>query len=106
MKNVRAIVRKFARQLRCEFAGEIERNPNSFSKHVVRLLKAALPLKHGRPQSEAVSVATEMRVRGRNWRTIYAACISDSLAADSRQLAQLRLRSAVRKRRRRLSHRS
>ena len=98
--NLSALVRKFAGLLRRRFAVEIEHNPRLFRKRLLRLLTTALPARHGRPRIEAVSRATEMRAQGKDWRAVYVACIPTTVAGDSRQVAQSRLRSAVRARRR------
>ena len=100
--NLSTLVRKFARLLRRRFAIEIEHNPRLFRERVLRLLTSALPARHGRPRIETVSRATEMRAQGKDWRAVYVACIPTTVAGDARQVAQSRLRSAVRARRRRL----
>ena len=96
-----ALVRSFALQLTVDFGLEIEQEPRAFRKRVLRLLGAALPVKNGRPQLETVKRAVQMRGQGSSWRAIYTVCIPHTIAGDSRQLAQSRLRSAVRARRRR-----
>lgn len=102
-KSLRRAVRNFARQLRADFPAEIERDPRGFRTRVLRLLRAALPVKSGRPRSEPVTRAAEMRAQGKSWRAIYAACIPLHVIGDSRILAQSRLRSAFRARRRRMN---
>jgi len=93
-------VRRFILQLRSEFGAEIERDPRGFRIRVIRLLTTALPLKNGRPRLENVTRAHEKWRQGKNWREIYTVCIPPGLSGDSLVLAQSRLRSAVRARRR------
>jgi hypothetical protein len=93
-------IRRFARDLRTEFAGEIARDARAFRKRVLHLFRTALPVDRGRPRLMAVTRATEMRAQGKCWRAIYAVCIAPDLRGDSRILAQSRLRGAVRARRR------
>jgi hypothetical protein len=99
------IVRKFVEELRTHFRSEIEHDPRLFKGKVLRMLKASLPPGPGRPRAELVSLAAKMRAQGKSWCAIYAECVSTTLAGDSRQVAQSRLRSAVRSRRRRLNNR-
>ncbi len=68
-------VRKFAACLRCDFAEEIARDPGAFKKQVVRLLRHELPPARGRPLSEPVTCATEMRAKAQPWLAIYRQCI-------------------------------
>jgi hypothetical protein len=96
-----ALVWSFALQLTVDFGLEIEHELRAFRKRVLRLLGVALPVKNGRPQLETVTRAVEMRAQGSSWRAIYTVCVPHTVAGDSRQLAQSRLRSAVRARRRR-----
>jgi len=100
VSDLRAVVRKFAARLRREFVSEIERDPRRFKQRVVGLLKAALPPGPGRPCDEMVGHAIKMHAAGKSWPEVYAACIPsiDSLDSDSRQLAQSRLRAAMRAR--------
>lgn len=98
--DLRAITREFAARLRVEFASEIEQEAGAFKRRVVRLLKAELPPGPGRPYAEVVTRAMQMRMQGKSWREIYANCLPEKIAGpDSLQLAQSRLRSAVRARR-------
>lgn len=53
-RDLRARIRKFGRRLRCDFAPEIQRDPRGFRQHVLRFLKAELPLRSGRPTTETV----------------------------------------------------
>jgi len=94
-------IRKFARQLRAEFAGEIERDLRAFRTHVVRFLRAELPLRRGRPCDAAITRAVEMRRTREPWHSIYLVCVPFFQRLDpyARHLAQTRLRSAVRSRR-------
>jgi hypothetical protein len=101
-RELASVVERFARELRGKFPDEIESAPRAFKRRVIRSLRAALPPGPGRPCAAAVSLAVQMRAQGSSWSVIYAMCIPSTLARDSRQLAQLRLRSAVRARRRRL----
>jgi hypothetical protein len=92
-------VRRFASQLCAHFREEIEREPRAFKLRAIRLLKSALPPGPGRPCVAIVSQATEMRARGQSWQQIYAVCLGSCVEPHFRQLAQSRLRSAVRARR-------
>ena len=102
---LRETIREFAKYLQYSFAEEIEYDPSLFRKRVIHLLKTALPSPHGRPRLKIVSIAADMRAQGKSWLAVYTACIPALLAGDSRQLAQSRLRSAVRARRRRFNQR-
>jgi hypothetical protein len=95
------MIREFVKQVRHEFGYEMQHDSRGFRKRMLRLLRSALPVTHGRPRLEAVSRAAEMQAQGNSWRAIYAVCIPEAITADSRQLAQSRLRSAVRSRRQR-----
>jgi hypothetical protein len=97
--NLATTIENFARRLRREFSVEIQRNPRAFKYEAVRILKAALPPKPGRPCSEVVTRASQMRAHGKSWKEIYAACLLQIAAPDSRQAQQFRLRCAVRSRR-------
>ena len=100
MNDLRATVRKFAARLREQFESEIERDTRGFKCRVVTLLKESLPPGPGRPCTEIVTRATSMRAQGRSWQEIYAGCLLHvEGGSDSRQIAQSRLRSAVRARR-------
>jgi len=92
VKNLQSKTREFAALLRAEFASEIERDPRGFKRSVLGFLKAALPPGPGRPRTEPVTHATEMRAHGKPWQQIYAQCIPASLTDDSRQVAERRLR--------------
>jgi hypothetical protein len=96
--DLHATIRKFSRRLRHEFASEIERDARGFKERAVRLLKASLPPRPGRPSTEVVTRAAEMKAQGKGWAEIYAACLSPIAAPDSRQVQQSRLRCAVRSR--------
>jgi hypothetical protein len=93
------MVLDFAARLRSEFTAEIGRDARGFKRHVVRLLAAALSPGPGRPRSKVVTLAIELRAQGKPWQVIYSQCISSSIAGDSRQVEQSRLRCAVRSRR-------
>ena len=100
LKELSTIVREFAHRLRLEFAPDIERDAGEFKRRVIRLLKADLPPGPGRPRTEIVTRAAEMRTQGKTWQQVYAECLSHVVgSSDSRQLAQSRLRCAVRSRR-------
>lgn len=99
VSDLRATMREFTAKLRREFAADIERDAVGFRRDAVYLLSAALSPGPGRQLSKAVTLASELRAQGKSWQVIYAQCIPASLVDDSRQLAQSRLRSAVRSRR-------
>jgi hypothetical protein len=99
VSDLHATIQKFSRRLRHEFATEIERDARGFKDRAVRLLKASLPPRPGRPSTEAVTHATEMKALGKGWAEIYAACLPSNASPDSRQVQQSRLRCAVRFRR-------
>jgi hypothetical protein len=93
------MVQEFGGLLRREFATEIERDARGFKRDAVCLLRTALSGAPGRPRSEAVTLAIELRAQGKPWQVIYSQCIPSSLVDEARQVAQSRLRSAVRERR-------
>lgn len=99
--NLERRVRKFAACLKCDFAEAVACDPAAFKKQVVRLLRRELPPGPGRPLSEAVTRATEMRTQVQPWSSIYRQCIPGlgELGPGDRSLAMLRLRTAVRARR-------
>ena len=97
--NLERTVQDFAVKLCSQFGSEIERDASGFKRQVVSLLGAALPPGPGRPRSEAITRAIDLLAQGKSWQQIYAACLPQNLVGDSRQLAQSRLRCAVRSRR-------
>jgi hypothetical protein len=99
LPDLERTVNNFADRLRSEFCAEIRRDVRGFKRRVVRLLAAALSPGPGRPRNDAVTLALELRSQGRSWQAIYARCIPPTLADDSRQVAESRLRCAVRSRR-------
>ena len=99
LRDLRTVVQEFGDLLRREFATEIEHDASRFKRDAVCFLRAALSPGPGRPRSEAVTLAIELRTQGKSWQAAYAQCIPSSLVDDPRQLAQSRLRSAVRARR-------
>jgi hypothetical protein len=99
LKDLPTRVRVFAHCLRIDFASDIERNAGEFKRRVIRLFKAELHPKPGRPRTEHVTRASEMRRQGKTWQQVYAECLRHVIGtSDSRQLAQYRLRCAVRSR--------
>lgn len=99
VRDLRTAVQEFGGLLRREFATEIERDARGFKRDAVCLLRAALSPGPGRPRSKAVTLAIQLRAQGKPWQAIYAQCIPASLVDDARQVAQSRLRCAVRSRR-------
>jgi hypothetical protein len=99
LPDLERIVQNFAARLRSEFCTEIGDDERGFKRRAVRLLGAALSPGPGRPRSEAVTLAIELLAQGKPWQAIYAQCIPLSVVDDSRQIAQSRLRDAVRSRR-------
>jgi hypothetical protein len=98
VRDLGALVQEFGDLLRREFAANIERDARGFKRDALCLLRAALSPGPGRPRSEAVTLAIELRAQGKPWQAIYSQCIPSALVDDARQLAQSRLRSAVRSR--------
>jgi hypothetical protein len=94
-------IRNFAARLKKHYSDEITRDPRGFKHRAVHWLKRCLPPGPGRPCDRTITLALEMRRRGREWREIYPRCIErrETLDSASRQLAQLRLRDACRSRR-------
>jgi hypothetical protein len=105
-KNLRSTVRKFGRCLCHDFDKEIERDPSRFKQRVLALLQAELPPSPGRPRSKHITLAAAMHEKGESWRKVYSACVPKVLNGDSRQVAQTRLRAAVRARVRRCRRRT
>src|SRR5437879_3121885 len=101
MSDLRRTIENFARQLRSKFRAQIERDTGQFKRNVVAMLRRSLPASPGRPRAEEVTRAALMREQGKSWQVVYSACLPLVAAPDARQLAQSRLRSAVRARRRR-----
>ncbi len=98
--NLERIVRDFAERIRSNFSEEIEQDARGFKRRVLGFLKAELPPGPGRPRTEAVTHATGMLAQGKTWQQIYAECLRRIIGgSDSRQLAEYRLRCAVRSRR-------
>lgn len=104
MKNLRSTVRKIVNELRRDFAADLERDASRFKRRVIALLQAELPPRPGRPRLKHVCLAVAMRERRESWRGVYAACVPQELHGDSRQLAEVRLRAAVRARVRRMKN--
>ena len=94
-------MRQFAARLKRKFAGEIKQNPTTFKRRAGHSLKLNLPPGPGRPSHANVTRAVGMRDAGKNWQEIYSECIPNFANLDpaSRQVAQLKLRAAVRSRR-------
>ena len=103
MKNLRSSVRKIGNDIRRHFSADLERDPSRFKRRLLALLQAELPPRPGRPRLKQISVAVGMRDQGKSWRAVYATCVPKDLDDDSRQLAQTRLRAAIRARVRRRS---
>jgi hypothetical protein len=99
--NLAATIRRFVMKLQREHALEIERDARGFKRRAVSCFRRFLPPGAGRPCDEAISRADDLRGAGRPWREIYQLCVPGFSALDStaRQVAQSRLRSAVRSRR-------
>jgi hypothetical protein len=89
---------KIGKRLRRDFADQAQRDPSRFKRLVLRLLKAELPPKPARPRLNHINLALAMRQEGKSWRMVYTGCLPDGLNGDSRQLAKVRLRAAVRDR--------
>ena len=100
-ESVEQIVQDFDERLKHDFATEIESDTLGFNRRVIRALNSELPPRPGRPCIAVVSRAVEMRARGQSWQQIYAVCLASDEEPSFRQLAQSRLRSAVRARRKR-----
>jgi hypothetical protein len=116
IRKLRPEVQKFASRLRSKFPKQFERDEKaaSFKKTVVQCVISILPPQRGpgRPPQEIVTRAIEMRAKGKDWSTIFAALLKpiepDSgfppTFAESQDakfdlcVAKNRLRSAVRSR--------
>jgi hypothetical protein len=101
LEGLRVSICEFTAWLIGEFASEIERDPRGFKRQVISAIRTELPPWPGRPAAEIVTRAARMRARGKSWQRIYTECIPTCLIGDSRQLAQSRLRAAIRARVRR-----
>ncbi len=100
-EDLRVGICEFTARLRRQFASDIERDPRVFKRYVISAIRTELPPWPGRPAAEIVPRAARMRARGKSWQRIYTECIPSCLIGDSQQLAQVRLRAAVRARVRR-----
>lgn len=91
----------FASLLKIHFANLISEDPTEFKKVVLHLVRRELPPGRGRPCDDAVTRASDLLATGKPWQKIYPSCIPDFKYLDpaSRQVAQSRLRCAVRSRR-------
>lgn len=103
MRSLTQTIRSFVACLKRDHADQIASDPGAFKKQVVRLIRRELPPGPGRPLSEAVTRATEMRGQAHPWSAIYRQCIPGlgELGPGDRSLAMSRLRTAVRGRRHR-----
>src|SRR5713101_4793086 len=102
MPSLHTYMKKVAVNLCRKFAAERAEDPRAFKQCVVRYLRLALGPGPGRPPKQTITQAVNMRAEGKSWPEVYSACFthSESMRADSWTLACLRLRSAVRSRRR------
>ena len=94
-------VRRFTLSLRKAYAPEIEKDRQAFKDKVTRLIRCGLPRgRTGRPKHEEVTRAVELRSQNKPWAEVYKTCIEgfSNLPSGERELAMIRLRSAVRTR--------
>ena len=103
MSSLSAYMRRVGEDVCQRFAEERAVNPRDFKECAVRYLRSAIGPGPGRPLKEMVTQAANMRAQGKSWPEVYAKCLAHSpegWSTDTRTLDRLRLRSAVRSRRR------
>jgi hypothetical protein len=98
--DLEAVIREFVTSLRQTFAEEQSRNQGAFERRAAKIFKKQImSCRAGRPRREAVTRATQLQRQGQSWQQIFALCLPTGLEGADRNMAQLRLRSAVRARR-------
>jgi hypothetical protein len=96
-KDLLTLVQGVVRHLSVNFVSDIERNASDFKRRVIRFFRSELPSRHGRPRIDTVTRAAETPNQEKTWQQIYVECLAHDMSGpDSRQVAQSRLRSAVR----------
>jgi len=100
MSRLEQAVRKFATQLRSDFGNEITRDPASFKKHVLRLLRRQLPPRPGRPNDPRIDAALIMVSQGKSLKQVLRSQVTgfDQMDTYSRYLAEKGLRTAIARR--------
>src|SRR5438132_11372772 len=107
MSRLEQAVRKFATRLRSDFGNEITRDPASFKKHVLRLLRRRLPPRPGRPNDPRIDAALVMVSQGKSLKHVLRCQVPgfDQVDTYGRYLAEKGLRTAIGRRRRRIRSR-
>ena len=102
MKELGPTIREFAIRLRRDYAPEIAADPWAFKRKAKRLFCLYLPPGPGRPRKATITRALELHRQGTPWPDIYRECIPNhiSLPWKERRLEIIRLRNAVRARKR------
>lgn len=88
-------------RLKTDFAKEVERDPAQFKKQALRIIRAALPLKRGRPRDPQIEAAVRMIADGNSLKDVLRSQLPnfDRLDTYGRYLAEKGLRSAIARRR-------
>lgn len=92
--------RKFAEQLRRQFADQVRHDPRAFKKRVLRLIRRQLPPGRGRPRDPKTEEALELIRQGKTVRQVLRVQVRgfDQLDTYGRYLAEKALRQALARR--------
>src|SRR5215471_10529554 len=97
MSRLEQTVRVLATRLRSDFAGDITRDPTSFKKYVLTLIRRELPPRPGRPNDPRIDAALVMVSQGRSLKQVLRAQVPgfDQMDTYGRYLAEKGLRTAI-----------
>ena len=100
-QSVEDSARGFASFLKVHFAQEIDRDPRTFKKIVLRLVRRGLPPRRGRPNDPRLDAAALMVAQGKSVKDVLRTQVQDFEKMDtySRYLAEKGLRTAIARRR-------
>ena len=102
MEAIELMLREFTGRIRRQFAEEISRDPASFKRQIIGLIRRGLPPGRGRPKDPRIDAALRMLEQGETVKAVLRSQITgfDNLDAYGRYLAEKGLRTALARRRR------
>jgi hypothetical protein len=102
MEAIEPMLREFTARIKRQFAEEISRDPASFKRQVIGLIRRGLPPGPGRPKDPRIEAALRMLHQGATVKAVLRSQIRDfdNLDAYERYLAEKGLRTALARRRR------
>ncbi len=103
LERLEAVTSNFTEQISREFAPEISRDPKTFKKSILRLVRRQLPPRRGRPNDPRIDAAVRMFEQGKRVKEILRLQIPGFEKVDTygRYLADKGLRAAIARRRKR-----